>query len=248
MPRVNGPRAKLIVAIAAVAGMLTVSGCELLSPDPDLDNGRELFIQQCGTCHILAEAGTTADIGPDLDAAFADARSVGMTEDTVAGVTRTQIANPRETDPDDPTYMPADLVTGDDAHDVAAYVGEVAGVPDIEPPEAPGGPGGQVFANYGCGACHVLAAAETGGTTGPNLDEVLPDRTPAEIETAILDPDAIVTEGFAPGIMPAFEGVIPPDELELLVEFLAESAGQNGNGNGGGNGGGQDQGGNAGGP
>jgi cytochrome c oxidase subunit 2 len=29
--------------------------------------GKTLFAQQCGTCHALADAGTTAEVGPDLD-------------------------------------------------------------------------------------------------------------------------------------------------------------------------------------
>jgi cytochrome c oxidase subunit 2 len=29
--------------------------------------GKTLFTQQCGTCHALADAGTTAEVGPDLD-------------------------------------------------------------------------------------------------------------------------------------------------------------------------------------
>ena len=59
--------------------------------------------------------------------------------------------------------MPADIVSGQDLDDVAAYVGEYAGVPGAAPPKVPGGPGAQVFANNGCGGCHTLAAAESGG-------------------------------------------------------------------------------------
>ena len=73
--------------------------------------------------------------------------------------------------------MPRDVVTGQDLDDVAAYVGMYAGVPGAAPPEVPGGPGAQVFANNGCGGCHTLAAAGSGGVTGPNLDEVLPGQS-----------------------------------------------------------------------
>jgi cytochrome c oxidase subunit II len=34
--------------------------------------GKTLFAQQCGTCHALADAGTTAEVGPDLDKVLAD--------------------------------------------------------------------------------------------------------------------------------------------------------------------------------
>jgi cytochrome c oxidase subunit II len=32
--------------------------------------GKTLFTQQCGTCHALADAGTTAEVGPNLDDAL----------------------------------------------------------------------------------------------------------------------------------------------------------------------------------
>ena len=215
------------IALTGVA-VLAVSGCDL-QEDADLDNGRELFTTQCGTCHILAEAGTTADLGPDLDAAFADSRAHGFDADTIEGVVEAQIAFPRETDPEDPTFMPADLVTGDDAKDVAAYVGSVAGVPGITAPEAPGGTGGQVFTDNGCGSCHVLAPAQSAGTIGPSLDELLAGQSKAMIETSIVDPDAALTSGFDAGVMPAnYAEQISPKDLQLLVDFLAMSAGDGG--------------------
>lgn len=217
----------MTIALTGVA-VLAVSGCDL-QEDADLDNGRELFTTQCGTCHILAEAGTTADLGPDLDAAFADSRAHGFDADTIEGVVEAQIAFPRETDPEDPTFMPADLVTGDDAKDVAAYVGSVAGVPGITAPEAPGGTGGQVFTDNGCGSCHVLAAAQSAGTIGPSLDELLAGQSKAMIETSIVDPEAALTSGFDAGVMPAnYAEQISPEDLQLLVDFLAMSAGDGG--------------------
>ena len=53
-----------------------------------------------------------------------------MDQDTIEGVVQTQIENPRPADPDQPEiYMPADLLTGQDAEDVAAYVGQRRGRP-----------------------------------------------------------------------------------------------------------------------
>jgi mono/diheme cytochrome c family protein len=217
---------QLLVCLLAVGVIAGVSGCDI-QDDADLDNGRELFVAQCGTCHQLAEAATTSDIGPDLDAAFAAARDSGMNDATVEGVVQNQIAHPRKTDPDDPTYMPANLVTDDDAKDVAAYVASVAGVPGAEPPQAPGGPGGQVFANNGCGACHVFGAAQSQGQVGPNLDEVLADQDADYIEQQIVDPNSEITPPYEAGIMPANYGeTIPAEDLELLVEFLQRYAGR----------------------
>jgi len=133
---VQRPRIKAAGLIAlGVAVVAAISGCDL-QENADTVKGRQLFIANCGTCHYLKEAGTTGDLGPDLDAAFAAARDAGMDQDTIEGVVGDQISHPRQTDPEDPSYMPADIVTGKDADDVAAYVGSVAGVPGIEPPTA----------------------------------------------------------------------------------------------------------------
>ncbi|HXH83822.1 MAG TPA: c-type cytochrome, partial [Candidatus Tectomicrobia bacterium] len=106
-----------------------------------MERGRNLFIENCQACHTLAEAGTSATVGPNLDASFAAARETGMDQDTIEGVVQAQIENPRtirEGNPNyDKIYMPADLVTGRDAEAVAAYVASVAGIPGIEPPPLP---------------------------------------------------------------------------------------------------------------
>ena len=223
--RIWRERSKLAVTGIAVAVAVTVAGCDL-QEDADLERGRELFIAKCGTCHVMTEAATTADIGPNLDAAFAAARQQGMDQDTIEGVVQSQIENPRPAEADQTNlYMPANLVTGQDAENVAAYIGSVAGVEGIEPPLAPGGPGGQVFANNGCGSCHTLEAAGSSGNVGPNLDEDLPGQSAAEIEESIVDPGAQIVSGFS-NVMPGtYEASIPADDLELLVEFLVNCAG-----------------------
>jgi len=201
-------------------------GCDL-NEDADLERGRNLFLAKCGTCHTLAEAGSTAEIGPNLDAAFAAARAEGNDADTIEGVVQSQIENPRPAEPDDTnTYMPAELVTGQDAENVAAYVASVAGIPGIKPPTAPGGPGGQVFAQNGCGSCHTLEAAGTTGTVGPDLDQNLPGQSAKEIEESIVDPNADVVSGFQPDVMPQVYGSqIAPEGLQDLIEFLMTCAG-----------------------
>lgn len=78
--------------------------------------------QPCGTCHALTDAATGGTIGPNLDDAFRQARADGFDDSTIFRVTLDQIdlaALP----------MPSDLVTGQDAVDVAAYVASVAGKP-----------------------------------------------------------------------------------------------------------------------
>jgi mono/diheme cytochrome c family protein len=213
--------------ILALLGALTLvaSGCGTTTADPA--RGRALFVQKCGVCHTLAEAGTTAEVGPNLDDAFAAAREVGEDSDTIEGIVRAQVEFPRPNNGNPAVSMPRDVVTGQDLDDVAAYVGEWAGVPGAKPPEVEGGPGAQVFANNGCGGCHTLAAAGSSGVNGPNLDEALPGQSAAEIEEDIVDPNAKITPGYQANIMPQeFGETLSEEELEQLVEYLQESAGK----------------------
>ncbi len=150
----------LLVLALLGALVLVVSGCGTTSADPA--RGRTLFINKCGVCHAMAEAGTTAEVGPDLDAAFAAAREVGEDSDTIEGVVEAQVEFPRPNNGNPANSMPADIVTGQDLHDVAAYVGEWAGVPGAEPPKVEGGPGAQVFA-FDFGGSIRAAALAMGG-------------------------------------------------------------------------------------
>jgi len=211
-----------LLALAALAAVgLPVSGCGTTSAD--VEHGRVLFIEKCGTCHRLAQAGSTGQSGPDLDAAFAAARAAGQEGETIEGVVEAQVEFPRPSTDDPAVSMPADLVTGQDLQDVASYVAMYAGVPGAAPPRVPGGPGAQVFANTGCAACHTLAAASAGGTTGPDLDDVLPGQSAAMIHESIVDPDKVIAQGFPPGLMPDYyETDLSPKEVDDLVTFLVQ--------------------------
>jgi mono/diheme cytochrome c family protein len=226
-----GPRQLITLAISALA-LAGLAGCTS-GTNFDYDAGRTLFISKCGTCHTLAQAGTSAQVGPNLDDAFADARDEGMTSGTIRGVVHAQIENPRPADPSNTnSYMPPELVTGDDAENVAYYVGEVAGVPGAKPPPVPGGPGGQVFATNGCGSCHTLENfPNASGTTGPDLSKVLPGQSTQEIEQSIVDPNAKIAQGYPANVMPDnFKDQIAPDDLKALVQFLYEYTSKSGGG------------------
>jgi mono/diheme cytochrome c family protein len=222
MSKLANPIRPLLVLAALAAVALPASGCGTSTADPN--RGRILFVHKCGVCHTMAQAGTTAQIGPDLDDAFASAREVGEGGDTVEGVVKAQVEYPRPSNDDPAVSMPADIVTGQDLEDVAAYVGIYAGVPGAAPPKVPGGPGAQVFANNGCGGCHTLAAAKSGGVTGPNLDEVLPGQDEAMVKESIVDPNKEIAQGYPPNVMPAnFGQSLSPKEIEDLVKYLLES-------------------------
>jgi mono/diheme cytochrome c family protein len=212
----------LLALALLVAVVVAASGCGTTSAD--VERGRVLFVQKCGTCHTLAQAGTTAQIGPNLDDAFASAREIGETDGTVEGIVSAQVESPRPVNDNAAVSMPPKIVEGQDLVDVAAYVGMYAGVPGAAPPKVPGGAGAQVFAGNGCGGCHTLAAAKTGGTVGPNLDEVLPGQSLAEIHEDVADPNKSIAKGFPPNVMPAtYAQTLTPKELEDLVQYLFES-------------------------
>ncbi|HWM55166.1 MAG TPA: cytochrome c [Solirubrobacterales bacterium] len=213
---------RLLLALAILAAIaLPASGCG--TSTADIERGRVLFKQKCGTCHIMAQAGTSGTIGPDLDDAFGPARAAGETGSTIEGVVRAQVENPRPITDNPAVSMPPDIVEGQDLEDVAAYIGEYAGVPGAAPPTVPGGPGAQVFANTGCGTCHTLAEAKAGGVTGPDLDETLPGQSAAMIHQSIVDPGVKLAKGY-PDVMPSiYETSLSPKELKDLVAYLVES-------------------------
>lgn len=111
----------MLAAVAAVA----FAGCGQAGT-ANLENGKKLFTStaQCGSCHTLARANTRGTVGPNLDDAFVQARKDGFGSSVIQGVTENQIAHPHRG-----SLMPAGLVTGNNARDVAAYVAAVAGKP-----------------------------------------------------------------------------------------------------------------------
>jgi len=224
MPRLSKLITPLLALTALIALAVVASGCGTTSADPE--RGRALFVQKCGTCHAMAQAGTSAEIGPNLDHAFAASRQIGNDSDTIEGIVKAQVEYPREVNGNPRVSMPAEIVTGQDLDDVAAYVGKWAGVPNAQPPQIAGGPGAQVFVNNGCGGCHTFAAAEAGGVTGPNLDEELAGESTAAVRKMITDPNAEIVKGYPPNVMPqTYEQSLSSKELEDLVKYLLENAG-----------------------
>ena len=196
MSKLANPIRPLLVLAALAAVALPASGCGTSRPTPSAVASSSSKSAAPATPWPRREP--RRQIGPDLDGAFAAARAAGETGDTVEGVVKAQVEFPRPSNDNPAVSMPADIVTGQDLEDVAAYVGLYAGVPGAAPPKVPGGPGAQVFANNGCGGCHTLAAAKSGGVTGPDLDEVLPGQSEAMVEESIVDPNKVIAKGYPP--------------------------------------------------
>jgi mono/diheme cytochrome c family protein len=88
--------------------------------------------------------------------------------------------------------------------------------------------GKQIFtatAQPACATCHTLQEAGATGTVGPNLDDGLKGKDAAFIHESIVDPNAEVTSGFQPGIMPQTYGdQLNDQQLADLVAFLLQAA------------------------
>lgn len=113
----------------------------------------------------------------------------------------------------------AEVATVDEAKEEAA-----SGADNVQPEST--ATGRQLFVDSGCGDCHTLADADTGGQVGPVLDEVLPGQSPKEIRTSIVDPGASTAKGFPEGVMPAtFGDELSEAEIDALVSYLESAAG-----------------------
>lgn len=116
-----------VMSTVACAAALAVSGCSIKDDNPDLVAGKQLFVQKCGSCHVLDRAGTKGVTGPNLDEAFRRAKIDGLGDDAVRGVVKKQIEYPSRSGNAGSGIMPANLVSADQAADVAAYVAQSAG-------------------------------------------------------------------------------------------------------------------------
>jgi mono/diheme cytochrome c family protein len=203
--------ASAAVALLAAAGLLT--GCAATTTSREgvsVDRGKELFQQQCGQCHALADAGTAGDIGPNLDDGFT-AREHGFEESTYFEVVLEQMAIPGEPMPDfdEPgteTYLPED-----DRVAIASYVARVAGKP-VEDGGATASDDPKAIFTASCGSCHTLADAGTTGTVGPDLD-----RSNVDVEAA---GEQIANGG---GGMPAFRGQLSDEQIRALAQYVVEA-------------------------
>ena len=146
-----------IALVGLVVSAAILGGCQVADSGTNLVNGKEQFVAKCSSCHVLARAGATGVTGPNLDEAFQRARQDGFGESTFEGLVHSQILNPAKNPQIDPqtrrqTEMPAKLVTGEDAEDVAAYVASAAAKPGDDTgalAEVGGGPEGTAEAENG---------------------------------------------------------------------------------------------------
>ncbi|HZT94736.1 MAG TPA: c-type cytochrome [Gaiellaceae bacterium] len=216
----------LVAAALLAAGCGTGGVASAGGQRPDTSRGQQLFTQNCGSCHTLSAAGTSGTIGPNLDNAFAADVKQGYKQSSIenlvldqirlgSGQVATYTTNKKFTVG---TPMPANIVTGQDAVDVAAYVASVAGAGGYSTSASfasLGTNGMAIFKGAGCSGCHTLAAAGATGTVGPNLDQLKP---------ALAIVVRQVTNGGA--VMPAFKGKLSAAQIQAVAQFVASHAGK----------------------
>jgi mono/diheme cytochrome c family protein len=114
-----------------------------------------------------------------------------------------------------PAHAEADPGEGDTGEAGETETGETEGESGGEGGEPAGdvARGEEVFASEGCGNCHILEAAGTSGTVGPNLDEASPS-----LEEAVEQ----VTNGG--GGMPAFGGELSEEDIGAVAAYVVESS------------------------
>jgi mono/diheme cytochrome c family protein len=233
-------RRGLLVTLAVSVVVLAAGGCAVKHPVANVVHGKQLFLSKCGSCHVLAHASTTGTIGPNLDDAFAQDRRDGIKTTSIRGLVAYWIRYPNSQG-----AMPADLYTGQDAQDVAAYVGGVAAVPGqdtgalataVQAVVSPTPANGKtIFTGVGgCGSCHILADAGSTGTTGPNLTTNLKKdcQSPQSIkirgatlqkciQNAIVNPHAFLPPGYGPLMPDTFSKTLSPSQIQALVAYLS---------------------------
>jgi cytochrome c oxidase subunit 2 len=196
--------------------------------------GQKLFLGegQCGGCHTLRAAPSTGQIGPNLDEAFRQDKAEGFEESGIQNVVLDQIRFPR-----DGSVMLPDLVEGQDAVDVAAFVAECAAAdPESEEdrlacPGIVAKPGGEgLYTSLGCQGCHSIdGSASSGPTLKGVFNSMVSLANGQQVKAdekflleSILDPDKQIVKGYQPGVMSAVvkKGQVPEEQAQQLVDYI----------------------------
>ena len=252
----------LAAASGLAAAALLAAGCGtggISKGKADTAHGKQLFQERCGSCHTLADAGTQGKIGPNLDDAFSGPRREGFKESTIRNVVHGQVKyaienpagfvkGPNGGELPAPG-MPRNLVTGDDAQDVAAYVASVAGVSagsgattttattnsapaPTPPPPTTTQTETATTTTSGGGSDLVAQGKDVFAKSGCASCHTLKDAGATgtvgpNLDEAKPSKDLVVervTNGKAP--MPSFKGQLSGEEIQAVAEYVSTVAGK----------------------
>lgn len=151
----------------------------LVVPLAAQDEGRRLYVGQCGPCHGIDGSGGR---GPSLNR---PKLVHAPDDDALYSVIRYGIAG---------TEMPGTWLGSDN---VRAIVGYVRKLGNITQPSLPGdrARGREVYIENGCDGCHTIAGR--GGGLGPDLDSIGASRSAGHLRESLLSPEAHITPGYA---------------------------------------------------
>lgn len=183
---------------------------------PESDIVAALDKYTCAACHDLNDSG--ADIGPALGG--------------IAGrMTRAEVML-AIIDPDaaiaegfDAGFMPSDFGETMHVSELTLIVDHLLTLPEPEASsaededEGPATTAGGVVENYGCSGCHDLEGSEA--DLGPALNGIGNRMSRDQIKAAIIDPNAIIADGYEADMMPDYFGDdIADSEMMLLLDYL----------------------------
>ena len=207
-----------------------------------VENGAAMFAELCSPCHGIKGEGIPG-VAPGLNTPeFFNDRldQVGYQGSLEAFVTLT-IAGGRPVESGEATYpqrMPTwskdygGPLRNDQIDSIADYVlhwgefyGEGVPGPNATPMACDTSEecGEILFQTMGCIACHIFAGE--GGAVGPNLTTVVADKGEDYVRQSILNPNAVIVEGYAANIMPSNFGERMSDaELDNVMDYLASGS------------------------
>jgi cytochrome c oxidase subunit 2 len=195
-----------------------------------LDTAEEIVASYgCGACHKIA--GQSGAVGPDLS-------SIGVFRDS--DYLRRAILDPNaEIAEGFPAnlmpatygaqfyaqelellvaYMKTSVGGAGEGSGESAAGGQTENAVDVAL-EAGGG-GESLMTQLGCGACHKFGAQV--GAIGPDLSAIGAIRNSDFLRRSIVDPNADISEGYTPNLMPPiYAAQLNTEELDLIVDYLA---------------------------
>lgn len=170
----------------------------------------------CASCHDLDGSG--ADLGPSL---------YGIGNRMSRATVMEAIIDPNAVIADgyDADFMPADFGEEMRGSELLLLTDYLMTLPDAAPVNEDDGDEGlattglEVVENYGCAGCHDLDDSEA--DLGPLLNGIGTRMSADEIKAAILDPNAVIADGYEAEIMPDYFGDdMAESEIDLIIDYL----------------------------
>ena len=169
----------------------------------------------CSACHDLEGSG--ADLGPALGGI-----ANRMSRTALMGAILDPNAEIAEGY--DEGLMPEDLGEEMHASELLLIIDYLMALPeaelsDQEEEDGPATNAIDALDNHGCGGCHDLDGSEA--ELGPKLNGIGNRMSREELEAAILDPNAVIADGFEADLMPDdFADDIVDSEMTLILDYL----------------------------